>query len=257
MVLSFRAQRGISIGPKLLIFLAPLLMNLNLLSFMLGLGAVAAGKTDYPNNPPGLISTASNRRAKDSAPYLPNSLLNREYCNPWFRRLSPPAAILFPGIGRCCRRRVAFLAGGWKGDGPLDLSRAAGRCADAAVGPAVAPRGAGRARRRGPGARRPFPPRVLTPDRLIAQGLGPDVASQFVSLLAWTEIFRTFDPGAFREVFPVDPPARNFSWALRLAQEFARLQAMLAEAGLRLADVNGMAGEDFCETARWQQLERT
>jgi len=146
---------------------------------------------------------------------------------------------------------VAFLAGGWEGDGPLDLSallvvvptQQSGRRLREALAVHAAARG-----------QAAFPPQVFTPDRLIAPGPGPEVASRLESLLAWVEIFRTIELEAFREVFPVDPPARNFSWALRLAQEFARLQAMLAEAGLRLADVNEKAGESFCETARWQQL---
>ncbi len=146
---------------------------------------------------------------------------------------------------------VAFLVGGWAGDGPLDLSallvvvptQQSGRRLREALAEYAAIRG-----------QAAFPPRVFTPDRLIAPGPGPEVASRLESLLAWEEIFRTIDLEAFREVFPVDPPARNFSWALRLAREFARLQALLAEAGLRLADVNEKAGESFCETARWQQL---
>jgi ATP-dependent helicase/nuclease subunit B len=146
---------------------------------------------------------------------------------------------------------VAFLARGWAGDGPLDLSallvivptQQSGRRLREALAEHAAGRG-----------QAAFPPRVLTPDRLIEQSLGPGVASRLESLLAWVEIFRALDPNAFREVFPIDPPARNFAWALRLAQEFARLQAMLAEAGLRLADVNEKAGENFPEAGRWQQL---
>jgi ATP-dependent helicase/nuclease subunit B len=148
---------------------------------------------------------------------------------------------------------VAFLAGNWAGDGPLDLSarlvivptQQSGRRLREALAELAAARG-----------QAVFPPRVLTPDRLIAQDLGLGVASRLESLLAWTEIFRTLDLEAFREAFPVDPPARNFSWALRLAQEFARLQAVLAEAGLRLTDVNEKVGQNFSETARWQQFGR-
>ncbi|MGA3006427.1 MAG: PD-(D/E)XK nuclease family protein, partial [Opitutaceae bacterium] len=79
-------------------------------------------------------------------------------------------------------------------------------------------------------------------------------ASRIESLLAWTDVFRALDLEAFRDVFPVDPPARSFAWAFRLAREFARLQAGLAEAGLRLADVGKRAGDDFFETARWRQF---
>jgi ATP-dependent helicase/nuclease subunit B len=146
---------------------------------------------------------------------------------------------------------MAWLAGGWEGNGPLDLSALLVIVPTQQSGRRLREALAGQAAARGQAA---FPPRVLTPDRLIAQGLGPGVASQLESLLAWTEVFRALELEAFREVFPVDPPARNFTWAFRLAQEFARLQALLAEAGLRLADVNGKAGEDFPEAARWHQL---
>lgn len=146
---------------------------------------------------------------------------------------------------------VAFLAGGWAGAGPLDLStllvivptRQSGRRLREAIAEHAAGRG-----------QAAFPPRVLTPEALMAQDPGPGLASRLESLLAWAEIFQELDLDAYREVFPVDPPARNFAWAFRLAQEFAHLQAMLAEAGLRLADVNEKVGGDFPETARWRQL---
>jgi ATP-dependent helicase/nuclease subunit B len=170
-------------------------------------------------------------------PVVPPPLTARRHFIPWDRPLLPQA--------------VAVLAGEWKGDGPLDLStllvvvptQQSGRRLREALAEYAAARG-----------QAAFPPQVFAPDQLIAQNLGPDVASRLESLLAWTEIFRALDLEDFREVFPVDPPARNFTWARRLAQEFARLQAMLAEAGLRLADVNEKAGQSFCETARWRQL---
>lgn len=168
---------------------------------------------------------------------VPPPLTARRHFISWDRPLLPQA--------------VAFLAGEWKGDGPLDLStllvvvptQQSGRRLREALAEHAAAR-----------SQAAFPPRVFTPDRLITQGLGPDVAARLESLLAWTEILRPLDLEAFRDVFPVDPPARDFNWALRLAREFTHLQAVLAEAGLRLADVNGKTGESFCEAARWQQL---
>ena len=88
---------------------------------------------------------------------------------------------------------------------------------------------------------------------MIAPAPAAGVASRLQSLLAWVEIFRSLDPAEYREVFPIDPPARNFSWALRLADQFLRLQATLAEGGWRIADVIEQAGE-FPEAARWRQL---
>jgi len=146
---------------------------------------------------------------------------------------------------------VAFLAGGWAGGSPLDLSR---------ILVVVPTRQSGRRLREAIAAhaakytQAAFPPRVVTPDRLIAPDPGAGTASRLESLLAWTEIFRGLDLTGFRQVFPVDPPARNFAWALRLAQEFGRLQGALAEAGLRLEDVPAKAGGDFPEAERWRQL---
>jgi ATP-dependent helicase/nuclease subunit B len=80
------------------------------------------------------------------------------------------------------------------------------------------------------------------------------IATRTESLLAWTEVLRAVDLNAFRAVFPVDPPARTFAWATRLAREFQRLQATLAENGLRAADVASCGGDDFPEVERWRQL---
>jgi ATP-dependent helicase/nuclease subunit B len=143
---------------------------------------------------------------------------------------------------------VAFLAGDWAGDGPLDLAgtlvivptRQSGRRLREALAAQAALRG-----------QAVFPPRVLTPEHLLVPAR--PAASPLESLLAWAELLREVDLGGCREVFPVDPPARDFAWALRLAQEFAGLQRELAEGGLRLADVADRAG-DFPETARWRQL---
>ncbi|HXA80976.1 MAG TPA: ATP-dependent nuclease subunit B, partial [Opitutaceae bacterium] len=139
---------------------------------------------------------------------VPPPLTARRHFISWDRPLLPQA--------------VAFLAGEWKGDGPLDLStllvvvptQQSGRRLREALAEHAAARG-----------QAAFPPRVFTPDRLITQGLGPDVAARLESLLAWTEILRPLDLEAFRDVFPVDPPARDFNWALRLAREFTHLQA--------------------------------
>ncbi len=146
---------------------------------------------------------------------------------------------------------VTFLAGDWNGGGPLDLSavmvvvptRQSGRRLREAIAAHAAAQG-----------QAAFPPRVVSPDRLIALDATAGIASRLESLLAWAAVFRSVDLADFRRVFPVDPPARNFSWALRLAQEFVRLQGTLAEAALRLGDIPARAGEDFAEAERWQQI---
>jgi ATP-dependent helicase/nuclease subunit B len=145
---------------------------------------------------------------------------------------------------------VAYLAAGWEGTGPLDLSRflvvVPTRQSGRRLREALAEHAAGR-------NQAAWPPRVVTPEGLIAPASGAGVASRLQSLLAWVEIFRALEPAEYREVFPIDPPARNFSWALRLAEQFLRLQTTLAEGGWRIADVIAQAGE-FPEAARWRQL---
>lgn len=144
---------------------------------------------------------------------------------------------------------VEFLANGWQGGAPLDLS---------AVWVVLPTRQAGRRLREALAAyaaareQAVFAPRVITPDGLI-EPAGVAVASPLESLLAWTAVLMEIDLDGCRDVFPIDPPDRNFAWALGLARSLARLQRELAEGGLHLADVAGRAG-DFPETDRWRQL---
>jgi ATP-dependent helicase/nuclease subunit B len=146
---------------------------------------------------------------------------------------------------------VGFLADGWRGDAPLDLSsllvvvptRQAGRRLREAIAAFASEKG-----------QAAFPPRVVSPEGIAALGLGPEVASRIESLLTWADVVRGVDLDQYRSVFPVDPPARNFNWALRVAQDFSRLQATLAEGGLQFADVPPKAGHDFNEAERWRQL---
>ena len=146
---------------------------------------------------------------------------------------------------------VEWLVGDWSGVGPLDLTkwlvvvptRQAGRRLREAL--------AERAARHGQAV---FPPRVLTPDALIGQGIATDAATRLEAVLAWVGVLREIDLSDFRDVFPVDPPARTATWALQLAEQLVRLQMALGEGGLRIADVVTRAGGEFPETARWEQL---
>lgn len=168
--------------------------------------------------------------------------------------VSPPANVrrhFLPWDQPLLPQAVAFLAGGWAGGAPLDLSRLLVVVPTRHAGRRLREAIAGHAATHGQAA---FPPRVLSPEALLSPGPVAGTASRLESQLAWTEIFRGLDLAGFRRVFPVDPPARNFAWALRLAQEFGRLQGSLAETGLRLADVPAGAGGDFPEAERWQQL---
>ena len=147
---------------------------------------------------------------------------------------------------------VDLLASGWTGHGPLDL-------ADRLV--IVPTRQSGRRLREALAAHAAardqavFPPRVVLPETLATIGSpGAGGASRLASQLAWIEVLRRVPLEEFRAVFPVDPPARDFSWARRLAVQLLQVQATLAEAGLRLAGVGRGAGPDFPEAVRWSQL---
>lgn len=146
---------------------------------------------------------------------------------------------------------VTWLAGDWAGGEPLDLAKTLVVVPTRQSGRRLREAIAGHAAERGQAA---FPPRVLTPEALVTQSVVAPTASRLDALLAWAEVFRGLELEDYREVFPVDPPARNFAWALRLAQQFARLQATLAEGGFTLSDVARRAGDDFPEGERWRQL---
>lgn len=145
---------------------------------------------------------------------------------------------------------VRWLTENWTGDGPLDLSdrmivvstRQAGRRLREALAVHAAER-----------RQAVFPPRVVTPDQLLQPAVAGKIAPPLATQLAWAEVLLEISLDEFREVFPVDPPIRNFSWALRLAQGFVELQAQLAEAGRLMAEVERQGG-DFPESARWRQL---
>src|SRR5690606_26676387 len=117
---------------------------------------------------------------------------------------------------------VKNLAADWTGAGPLNLAdtwvlvptQQAGRRLREALAAHAA--GHGQA---------VFPPRVLTLEAYVAEAVtADDLATRLESQLAWVQVLRTADLGELRAVFPIDPPERNFSWALRLATDFAKLQ---------------------------------
>lgn len=144
---------------------------------------------------------------------------------------------------------VAWLAGEWHGAGPLDLSGTAIVVPTRQAGRRLREALAAHAARFGQAV---LAPRVMVPDQVLEPPAGTAVASPLESLLGWTDVLRGIDLDGCRAVLPVDPPERNFAWALGLGRMLMKLQHDLAEGGLRLADVAG-AG-DFPETARWRQL---
>ncbi len=162
----------------------------------------------------------------------------RRHFLPWDRPLPAQAA--------------AWLAQGWDGRGALDLSdtlvivptRQSGRRLREALAEHAAAHSSA-----------VLAPRVVLPEDLLvpAEGATP-AASRLETQLAWTEVLRAADLEEFRAMFPVDPPARSFAWASRLAAQLARLQGTLGENGLRLRDVVRQAGAGLPEVERWEQL---
>ncbi len=157
--------------------------------------------------------------------------------------------------GMLLPRAVEFLAGDWAGVGPLDLSRLLVVVPTRQAGRRLREALAGHAAGRGQAV---FPPDVRLPDGLLTPAPAPAdgamAASRLESLLAWSEVLRALDFSGCRTVFPVDPPARTLGWSLALAETFLRVQATLAQAGLRLSDVAERAGVDFTEAERWREL---
>jgi ATP-dependent helicase/nuclease subunit B len=171
---------------------------------------------------------------------VPSPVNVHRHLLPWDRPLPAQAA--------------AWLARGWEGSGPLDLggvwvfvpTRQSGRRLREALAEHAAARGSA-----------VLAPRVVLPEDLLVpatDGPAASVASRLETQLAWAEVLRTADAEDFRAVFPVDPPARNFAWAARLAAQLQRLQSTLGENGLRLHDVIRRAGDGLPETERWTQL---
>jgi len=155
------------------------------------------------------------------------------------------------------RSAARWLAFGWKGEGPLDLStwlvvvptRQSGRRLREAL--AAFASEAGQA---------VFPPRVVLPETIATLGpVAVPVASRAEQQLAWVEALQTIDLSDYRAVFPVEPPTRSFTWARELASQLVRLQGALGEAGLTIADVPARVAsgqEEFPEAERWTQLAR-
>jgi len=135
---------------------------------------------------------------------------------PWDRPLLPQA--------------VAWSRRKWTGERPLDLARTLVSIPTRRDGD-CARRSRNTAATRGQAV---FPPRVATESLAVTQGVAAGTATRLESLFTWTEVLsRAVDLAKFRAVWPNDPPARDFAWALRLGRELMRLQATLAEGGLR------------------------
>lgn len=171
--------------------------------------------------------------------------------------VSAPANVrrhFLPWDGPLLPQVVGWLAKDWAPAGPLDLSRILAVVPTRNAGRRLRESLAVHAHERG---RAVFPPLVATPETLAETPAEASPAERLPSLLAWSNILRRLNLEEFRDVFPIDPPARAAAWGLRLAQQMSALQATLAEAGLRLVDVPRLLGEgtkSFGELERWRQL---
>lgn len=150
---------------------------------------------------------------------------------------------------------VAFLARGWDGAGPLDLS-------DCLV--VVPTRQAGRrlrealARHAATGDAAVLPPLVVTPNVLFAPSRLPageaPVASPQAARLLWTALLRRLPLASFRRVYPVDPVGQSLDWALENADGLLAVRDLLVESGLDFRAAAESLAAAGIEPGRWQEL---
>ncbi|WP_221030628.1 PD-(D/E)XK nuclease family protein [Actomonas aquatica] len=138
----------------------------------------------------------------------------------------------------------------WTGEGPLDLrdwlivvpTRQSSRRLREALAQAAAERD-----------QAVFSPRVVVPEQIPALLVElPPVASRLESTLAWVRVLQEVPLGELRVLLPVEPPQRDFAWALGLATRLLRVQGQLVEEGLSFKAVAEREGHP--EQERWRQL---
>lgn len=145
------------------------------------------------------------------------------------------------------------LAGGWNGSGALDLSewmvvvptRNASRRLREALAVHAATQGAA-----------VLPPLTVTPDFLTSPDRIADIqaAGQVETLLLWSAELLRIDLDDYRHLFPVDPVERNFTWALKTANDLLQVRETLNENGLSLADAARLLENSEMEPERWRDL---
>ena len=101
-----------------------------------------------------------------------------------------------------------------------------------------------------------LPPQWLLPDGVLewAAVAGWPAADEAATLLAWAEVLLETSLENFRSLFPRDPVAQDFSWALQMAAMLRGLQHTLGEAGWSIAEAAAWLGADFLEAERWREL---
>jgi len=148
---------------------------------------------------------------------------------------------------------VEHVAAGWRGVGALDLSawliivptRNASRRLREALAVYAAEKNAA-----------VLPPRVVTPDFLTSPEHVPEMhpAGSLETRLIWAAELLRIDLGKHREVFPVDPVERGFTWALKTASDLLDVRETLNEKGLSFADVARLFEKTEMEPERWRDL---
>jgi len=191
----------------------------------------------------GLVSAPSPAVAEASRPVLSlrgEPMLTRHFLG-WERSL--------------VKAVTRHVAAEWEGAGALDLSgwliivptRNASRRLREALAMHAAERNAA-----------VLPPRVVTPDFLTSPERLADVqaADRVQTLLIWAAEMLRLDFTAHRQLFPVDPVERSFTWALKVAGDLLDLRETLNEKGLSMADVARLFDGTEKEPERWRDLAR-
>jgi len=148
---------------------------------------------------------------------------------------------------------VEHVAKSWSGQGALDLgdwliivpTRNASRRLREALAVHAAEKNAA-----------VLPPRVVTPDFLTSPEHAPELkpAGPLETRLIWAAELLRIDLNAHRNVFPVDPVERGFTWALKSAGDLLDVRETLNEKGLSLADVAQIFENTEMEPERWRDL---
>lgn len=103
-----------------------------------------------------------------------------------------------------------------------------------------------------------LPPMTVTPDFLTSPAHLEDgnAAGRVETLLLWTAELLRLDLNAYRQLFPVDPVERSFTWALKTAEDLLQLRETLNESGLSLSDAARIMDDSEMEPERWRDLAR-
>jgi len=104
-----------------------------------------------------------------------------------------------------------------------------------------------------------LPPQVVPPEfllSLISEPRKGHTAKPEESLLAWTNTLLKAKLRSYGNLFPVEPVAQDFQWAMGTAQGLTELRRTLGESGLEIEDVLNLVRRDLEEMDRWRELAR-